>query len=209
SLEEWRQYVAALCPGNSRLVLAVSMGFAATLLEFTGQESSGINLVGDSSTGKTTVLRVSASVFGGPDYMHRWRATTNGLEAVAASHNDTLLPLDELAQVDPREAGEIAYLLANGSGKARASRSGGARRPASWRLLFLSAGEIGLAQHMREGGKTVKAGQEVRLVEIPADAGAGFGVFEDLHGYESGAALAKAITDGASRFYGTALTAFL
>ncbi|WP_457589305.1 DUF927 domain-containing protein, partial [Legionella pneumophila] len=46
-----------------------------------------------------------------------WRSTTNGLEGLAALHNDGLLILDELSQMDPREAGEAAYLLANGQGK--------------------------------------------------------------------------------------------
>jgi uncharacterized protein (DUF927 family) len=43
-----------------------------------------------------------------------------------------LLILDELSQMDAREAGEAAYLLANGRGKARASRMGTARQSASW-----------------------------------------------------------------------------
>lgn len=102
---EWRDGVGALCAGNSRLVLAVSAAFAAPLLELVGYESGGIHLVGASSTGKTTALRLATSVWGGPEYLHRWRATANGLEAVATGHNDALLVLDELAQVDPREAG--------------------------------------------------------------------------------------------------------
>ncbi|MFM0136837.1 DUF927 domain-containing protein [Caballeronia grimmiae] len=209
SLRDWMDTVARVCSGNSRLLLAVSTAFAGMLLSYSGQESGGLNLVGDSSCGKTTALRAACSVFGGPEYMQRWRATSNGLEGLAALHNDTLLVLDELAQVDPREAGEIAYMLANGSGKARAGRTGAARARQTWRLLFLSAGEIGLAQHMQAGGKKAKAGQEVRLVEIPADAGAGFGLFETLHGMAGGAQLSSTITDACSKHYGTAAIAFL
>lgn len=209
SLENWQAQVAALCAGNSRLVVAVSAAFAAMLLAHAGMESGGLHFVGDSSTGKTTALRAAASVFGGQDYLHRWRATSNGLEGLAALHNDALLVLDELGQVDAREAGEIAYMLANGTGKARADRSGGVRNRQTWRLLFLSAGEIGLAQHMRDGGKKARAGQEVRLVEIPADAGRGFGMFEDLHGMDGGAVLSKAITDATQQQHGAAAVAFL
>ncbi|MGF6664845.1 putative DNA primase/helicase [Paraburkholderia atlantica] len=209
TLSEWQQGVARYCPGNSRLLLAVSTAFASMLLQFSGQESGGLNFVGDSSTGKTTALRAACSVFGGKEYMQRWRATANGLEGLATLHNDTLLVLDELAQVDAREAGEIAYMLANGSGKARAGRSGAARARQTWQLLFLSAGEIGLSQHMQAVGKKTKAGQEVRLVEIPADAGAGFGLFESLHGMAGGAALSSAINEAAVRSYGTPAIAFL
>jgi len=209
TLIEWQQAIALPCQGNSRLVLAISCAFAALILQPAGVESGGLNLVGESSTGKTTALRIAASVYGAPDYLYRWRATTNGLEALAAVRCDTLLILDELAQVDPKEAGEIAYMLANGSGKARASRSGRAKSRHEWRILFLSAGEISLAQHMREVGKKAKTGQEVRLVDIPADAKKGYGIFEVLQGYESAAVFSKALMDATHQYYGTAAPAFL
>lgn len=209
TLQEWQTHIAKLCEGNSRLVFSVSTAFAALLLYVVDHESGGIHFVGESSTGKTTALRVAASVFGGADYLNRWRATANGLEALAAIRSDTLLILDELSQVNPIEAGEIAYMLANGSGKSRANRSGNTRARNEWRVLFLSAGEIGLADHLREGGKSIKAGQEVRLVDIPADAGVQKGLFEKLHGHESGAQFSKVLVGNAQKYYGTPLTHFL
>ncbi|CDS49868.1 putative inner membrane protein [Polaromonas sp. CG9_12] len=206
--EGWRDGVAALCAGNTRCVLALCTGFAAMLLEFSGLESGGINLKGSSSTGKTTALAAAASLFGAPSYINRWRATSNGLESLAVLHNDTLLILDELAQVDPKEAGEIAYMLANGQGKQRSARTGSAKPRQSWQLLFLSAGEIGLAQHMADGGKKAKAGQEVRLVDVQADAAQGLGLFDTLHGYANGAALSTAIKAGAAAHHGHAVLAF-
>ncbi len=209
TLADWQRHIAAYCVGNSRLMLAIACGFAAILLHPSGAESGGLHFVGESSTGKTTALKVAASVFGAPDYLQRWRATTNGIESLAALRSDTLLVLDELAQVDPKEAGEIAYMLANGSGKARAGKNGTARTRQEWRLLFLSAGEVGLAQHIREAGKKAKAGQTVRLVDVPADAGQGFGIFDILHGCASGAVLSKQLIDNAAIYYGIAAQSFL
>lgn len=207
--EEWRREVAALCVGNSRLLFAVSLAFASPLLHVTEMESGGFHLISNSSNGKTTAMRVAASVCGGHDFMQRWRATDNGLEALAMQHCDAPLLLDELAQLDPRAAGEVAYMLANGAGKARAQRAGGMRDTARWQLLFLSAGEIGLAQHMAEAGKQTKAGQEIRIAEIPADAGAGLGVFEELHGEANGAEFARALDRALRKYHGTAFPAFL
>lgn len=209
TLEQWRDAVSVPCAGNSRLVFALSVSFASILLDLAGDESGGFHLRGGSSSGKTTALRVAASVFGGPDYMQRWRATDNGLEALAEQHNDALLILDELAQIDPKAAGETAYMLANGSGKARADRGGAARVIKRWRLLFLSAGEIGLAEHMAQAGKRTKAGQEIRMADIPADAGAGLGLFENLHNFTSGAAFSRALADAAAAHYGAASLAFI
>lgn len=209
TLEGWRERVARYCVGNSRLAFAVSCGFAGPVLRPAGVDSGGFHLRGDSSNGKTTALRVAASVYGGASYMQRWRATDNALEAIAAQHCDGLLILDELAQVDPKTAGECAYMLANETSKARSTRTGQTRPRLSWRLLFLSAGEIGLAAHMAEGGKRARAGQELRMADIPADAGAGLGIFETLHGQEHGAALAQYLAKASEAQHGTAGRAFL
>ena len=204
--EDWRDHVATLAQGNSRLELAICVAFAGPLLELAGEDSGGFHLHGPSSTGKTTALKVGASVWGRPEqpdpYWRSWRMTTNGLEGLAALHNDGLLILDELSQADPREVGEAAYLLANGLGKARAARNGTARQSASWRLLFLSSGEETLSAFMARAGQKPTAGQEIRLAEIAADAGAGLGSFEELHGCANGAALALAVKDAASRNHG-------
>jgi putative DNA primase/helicase len=189
TLAAWRERVASQCVGNSRLAFAVSCAFAGVLMRPAGIDSGGFHLRGDSSCGKTTALRVAGSVWGGPSYLQRWRATDNALEAVAAQHCDGLLILDELAQVDPRTAGECAYMLANETSKARSTRTGQARQRLTWRLLFLSAGEIGLAAHMAEGGKRVRTGQELRMVDLPAEVTPGT-VFDTTHGEEGGAAFA-------------------
>jgi uncharacterized protein (DUF927 family) len=211
-LAEWQEHVAAPCVGNSRLAFALACAFAAPLLALTGDESGGYHLRGASSTGKTTALRVAASAWGsGGDRGHvqSWRATANGLEGIAVAHSDGLLCLDELGQVPARDAGEVAYMLSNGTGKRRARADGSARRAAEWRLLWFSTGELALGDKMREAGLRARAGQDVRLVEIPADAGAGFGVFEMLHGFADGAALARHLRDATARFYGVAIRAYL
>lgn len=205
TLDGWRSTVAALAEGNSRLVFALSVAFAGALADMVGEDSGGFHLRGGSSSGKTTALKVAASVWGDPHaYPRLWRATANGLEGLAALHNDGLLILDELSQMDPKEAGEAAYLLANGQGKARASRNGTARLAARWRLLFLSAGEESLTALMARVGKKANAGQEIRLADIDADAGAGMGSFEVLNGQPSPAALALAIKDAAIKHNGAA-----
>lgn len=203
AVDDWRQSVGALAAGNTRMVFALSVAFAGALADVAGEDSGGFHLRGGSSSGKTTALKVAASVWGEPSaYVRMWRATANGLEGLAALHNDGLLILDELSQIDPKEAGDAAYLLANGQGKVRASRTGAARQSARWRLLFLSAGEESLSALMARAGKRANAGQEIRLADIEADAGAGMGAFEQLHGHATPAEMALAIKDAATRNYG-------
>ncbi|MDR2164553.1 MAG: DUF927 domain-containing protein [Zoogloeaceae bacterium] len=210
TVEEWRDSVAARGAGNSRLVFALSAGFAGALVHLVGEDSGGFHLRGESSSGKSTALKLAASVWGNPDvYPRLWRATANGLEGLAALHNDGLLILDELSQIDPREAGEAAYMLANGQGKSRANRTGAARQSARWRLLFISAGEVPLSTLMAQAGKCANAGQEIRMADIESDAGAGMGAFENLHDSPNSAAFAQTLKDATMKQHGAVGMAWL
>jgi uncharacterized protein (DUF927 family) len=212
TVEDWKENVGSLCSGNSRLILAVSCAFTGPLLSLVGAESGGVHFHGLSSTGKSTALVVAGSVCGGggqAGFVQSWRATANGLEAVAAAHNDAMLPLDEISQVDARDAAEIAYQLGNGQGKGRMVRSTAARKRLVWRLLYVSAGELTLSEHAASAGKRTRGGAEVRLLNIEADAGAEMGMFEELHGSPSADVFANRLKFAAQQYYGAVFLKYL
>lgn len=204
TLPEWRENVAVHCRGNSRMLFCVSTAFAAPLMHLAKISSGGFHIYGDSSSGKSTAVKVAGSVFGGKDYPRNWHTTGTSLESTATQHSDALLLLDEIAQVDPKVVGDIVYMLANEMGKGRGTQMATARKVATWRVLFLSDGEVSLANHMEQVGKGTKAGHEVRMAHITADAGRGLGVYETLHDFDSGAALSDHLVKMSHRFYGTA-----
>lgn len=208
-LEAWRELVATPCAGNSRLVLALSSAFAGPCIGLAGAEGGGLHFRGESSAGKSTAARVAASTYGPPAFIRSWRTTDNALEGIAAQHSDLLLCLDEIAELPARVAGATAYMLANGSGKSRAARDGSPRAAATWRVLFLSTGEVGMADLIAEAGGRSRAGQEVRVLDIPADAGAGLGMFERLPAGMSGGRFADSLSDAAAANYGHAGRAFV
>ena len=186
--DEWRKRVAEPAIGNSRLILALCAAFAAPMLRQVETDGFGVHFSGESSTGKSSCLALAASVWGRS--VTTWRATGNGLEALAVNANDSLLCLDELGEIDGREVGGVVYMLANGSPKARATRDGGARQRQDFRVLVLSTGEIGIQDKLQEEGRGVRlqrAGQAVRFLDVPADAGAEMGVLEDAHDVEPAA----------------------
>ena len=182
SLEDWKEGVGALARGHALPILAISAALAGPLLHLAGQEGGGLNIFGGSSKGKTTILQAAGSVWGrggSPGYVRAWRATANGLEGAAASASDTALVLDELGVLEARDAQAAVYGLANGAGKARAARDGSLREPKSWRVLILSTGEVPIETKLaEEKGRKARAGQLVRMLDIPAERGAGFGVFD-------------------------------
>lgn len=143
-------------------------------------------------------------------FVFGFRRSLNVSNSIAAAHYNSLLVLDENGMCDPRIIGETVYMLGNGTGKARANDRGQAgRQVQEWRLLFLSTGEKTLAQHMAEANKELKAGMEVRMLAVPADASKGLGMFDSLNGFDDAAALSDALKARVAKYYGTPLTAFL
>lgn len=207
TLDGWRDGIASRAVGNPLLALALSASFAGPLLARCNAESGGVHFVGDSSTGKTTAIEAACATWGGPGFRRSWRATANGIEGAAAMFNDCLLALDEISECDPREVGAIVYALGNGRGKQRASRSGAARTVTRWRCAVLSSGERTIGTTMAEGGHRAKAGQSVRLLDVPAARR--FGAWDTLHGFPNGPALSDAIKRTAATHYGHAGRAYL
>jgi putative DNA primase/helicase len=214
SLAAWREDVARPCQGNSRLVFAISTAFCGPLLKIANGESTIFHLVGQSSKGKSTALALAGSIWGGfngKPNIGNWRATANALEWAAAGHNDALMCLDEIGQIRGSELVHAAYMLANGQGKQRAKRYGGLQAVNLWRLMVLSSGEVDLETKIREDDprQNVTAGQQVRLIDLAADAGKGLGLFETLHDYADARAMAEGLSRAAIANYGHAGLVFV
>ncbi|NML99637.1 DUF927 domain-containing protein [Paraburkholderia sp. RP-4-7] len=201
TFEGWCE-LAALATGNPLLMLAMSAALAGPLLGSLNVDGGGVHLYGDSSSGKTTALLAAISVWGGPAFKRTWRATANGLEGAGSLHSDTLLALDELGEIDPKSLYESAYALINGMGKTRANRHGEARQATRWRVFLLSTGELTIGARMGAGGIEAKAGQELRILDIPVNGA--YGLFDDLRGRPAGGVLSDDVRNLSAKHYGHA-----
>lgn len=201
------QELSRLAVGNPMLTLSLSSAFAGAMLEKCGMDGGGVHQFGDSSTGKSTLSDASCSVWGGKSYRRSWKATANGLEGAAVLFNDSLLCLDEVSECEPMEVGKIVYSLGNGYGKQRANRNGDAKNLTRWKCFIISNGERTIETSIRESGRTAKAGQSIRLLDIPIARR--YGAFDELHGFHDGAALSDKIKSIAANHYGHAGHAFL
>ena len=207
--EDWDENVAKYAIGNSRFIMAICAALASPLLPLIKAENTGFHFLGSSSIGKSTLLNVACSIYGLTK--HVWRATDNALETLLASHNNVLLCMDELGQLDKKAAQHIAYLIGNGMGKSRMSQNAMAKKVYEWLLIILSSGEKSLQDLMNEEGKGRKqtAGEIVRFLDILADAGYGLGTFKTTHGFASGKELSEHLNKASATYHGTAGDAWL
>lgn len=212
SFENWQE-LARLAEPNSRATFALCVALAAPLLRPLSMSGGGFHFWGQSSRGKTTLLTIAGSVWGGggnDGFVRNWRMTDNGAEGLIADHNDILLPLDELTLVAPEMAAELYYMLANGYGKARARKDGTVADTVQWKALVVSSGENTSARQIEKGrGKTrITGGLAVRMVDIPIEIEPGVS-FESHAPFDHPGELADKMSFIAKTHYGFAGRAFV
>jgi hypothetical protein len=145
---------------------------AAPLLGPLLAQNFAVHLIGESSRGKTTMLKIAASVYGDPNnpqWVAAWNATSVGAELRAAALNDLPQCYDEAGGGDPLVLERLAYSIMNGTGRTRGQRDATVRPTSAWRTVMLSTGERSLVD------ETAATGAQVRVVELHVD---GFGTLD-------------------------------
>ncbi|MEG8605539.1 DUF927 domain-containing protein [Klebsiella pneumoniae] len=200
TVESWRDSVGRLAFGNYSMMTGVAAALAAPLIGLAGADGFGIHLYEQSSAGKTTTANVASSLYGNPDVLRlTWYGTALGLANEAAAHNDALMPLDEIGQgADPVEVYKSAYALFNGTGKLQGAKEGGNRDLKRWRTVAISTGEMDLETFIASAGRKAKAGQLVRLLNIPMRRAVRF------HEHANGKHHADALKDAYQHHHGVA-----
>jgi putative DNA primase/helicase len=215
SLEDWRKNIAQLCVGNSRLMFALSLSFTGPILRLVaGPKAGGFQIWGEAEAGKTTAAMVAGSVWGchrsegrrDRGFIENWNSTHGKVELTALAHNDGLLILDETKRAgkDDKERANVvtsvAFGLAEQTEKERLTNKAPAR---AWRCFFLSTSNLSLSELARRGGIVIDEAHRGRLVDIPLPR-IGHGLYEELHGFSSGAALSNALQHRSVNYFGTA-----
>ena len=141
-----------------------------------------------------------------PEYMTRWRNTSNALESVAASRNGLGLVVDDLGTLSPDDAEAVAYMLGNGVGKGRLTRTLLLREPPKWMFYGLSSGEVTLRDHTSQARfrRSLGAGAESRFISVTLT-----NVIPDLHGHASVGDFARDLCDRLQAAHGTAGPAYV
>lgn len=198
--ESWKQSVSRLACGNPSMMLGVAAALSAPLIGLVGADGFGVHLFEQSSAGKTTTANIASSLWGEPDALRlTWYGTALGIANEAEAHNDSLLPLDEIGQgSSAKDVATSAYTLFNGAGKLQGAKEGGNRDLKRWRTVAISTGEMDIETFLAAGGVRVKAGQLVRLLNVPMEKASVF------HDYQNGKQHADALKEAYQANHGSA-----
>lgn len=145
----------------------IAGALAASLLEPLSAPNFAIHLPGDSSRGKTSMLKIAASVFGDPNndqWLGSWNTTGVASELRASVLNDLPQCYDEVGSGDAQSLERSVYMLINGGGRARGKADLSLRETLTWRTVVLSTGERELAD------ANTMTGAQVRVIQLPVRA---------------------------------------
>lgn len=158
----WRETVGLLrdLPG-ALAVLTASL--SSPLLEMLDVPGFVVDICGETSTGKTTLLRAAASIWGRPDEMSdaaaltTWKATTVGYERRSAvlRHLPYLIDDSKLAR-SPEARASFIYATVSGRPPTRGTPGRGLAQMGSWRHIAISTGEAPLSSYTADGGASAR-----------------------------------------------------
>lgn len=190
--------------GSSPAIMAVGMAFLAPLIKLLDAESFGLLFFGRSSSGKSKLLYLAASIYGYRQKLSTWFATDNALQEEAERNNDLITLLDEgrTCESDPervaKRIGRLAYALTSGVSKQRSKTYIDLnQQKKQWNTLLLCTNEHSLRELSSISGTKQDAGETLRIIDVPVDygdtsEGGRKGIFRTLpDGQQSGANLVR------------------
>lgn len=163
--EKWLELAKESRKGPSPVRIILAASFASVLVSKIEALSFFVHLWGSvSGTGKTVALMFAASVWASPEagkYIHTFHGTQVSLELSAGFVNHLPLILDEFQMIkNKKDFEQIVYMLSEGIGKGRGSKTGGVQRSQTWKNCILTSGEMPITNFM------TGAGAFNRIVEV-------------------------------------------
>lgn len=156
--------------GKCELEFAIVSALSAVTLGYIGEElgldSLLIHLVGNSTTGKSTALKLAISCFGYPDVKRNglystYNSTNNAILKKLTGLKGVPLALDEISMSPTNNFTNFVYSVANGTDKDRLNKDSELKEKETWLNTILSNGERSLISSSNKN-----AGVQIRVIEI-------------------------------------------
>jgi hypothetical protein len=173
TLEDWQQGVAIPALSDPtripHLGIGVLAGFVGPLLHLLEDDTCMISLSGPTSRGKSSALKLQASVWTPPtgreSLRFEARGSVNAMEAMVEKGNGVSVGLDELAH--NKDVGALIFSLASNQGNNRMKTDGSElRRTRYWNTFVLLSGEQTIEQYVKDAGKSFIGGMAARCADV-------------------------------------------
>lgn len=161
SREKWMKMYYEQVQGCATLELICVISLSATVLGYLGADlgldSIICHLAGNSSTGKSTAMKLAISMFGYPDVKENglftsYNSTANALIKALAGIKGVPVAFDEISMANDKDLCNLVYKLSNGADKSRMNKNSELRSKETWLTTILSNGEEPIVQSSHNTG---------------------------------------------------------
>lgn len=175
SYETWLQCIKDNVLGEIPLEFILGVGASALLIGYYNQigfdkDSLMVELVGSSTTGKTTAAQLAISMFGPPikgrnTLFQSFNGTQNAIPKLLGGNYGVPFLFDELSLSSQGDLTKLVYTIAENREKKRLNETSSFQEQATWATTVLMTGEHSLLQQTNHN-----LGLYVRLFECNIDA---------------------------------------
>ncbi|WP_417381923.1 DUF927 domain-containing protein [Gimesia sp.] len=157
SFEQWLAVIESVLH-HPQVMLAIFSSLAAPLLNIFHSPGFVVSFSGQTSSGKTSTLRIGASCWGNPNEVESnsiiksWRSTATSRERLPAILKNLPLILDDTKlAIRNEDVATTIYSIVAGMGKGRGSVKGLAKQ-LTWQTILLTSGEQPLTSFTQDAG---------------------------------------------------------
>ena len=187
--DNWGRLVRQFAAGQPLLTFLLAAAFASVILSRLEIQPFVLLLSGPSSIGKSAAAVFVGSIFGGDPsrpqhcFVESFKATEAGIEKLGFAHKDAFLLLDEFSRVrgTPAQRAEVLEGFVDdfcaGVGKTRQTDLLGGLQ---WSGAALITSNESYSRLVADAGQPPAESMGPRLIDLPADAGVGHGIFDSI-----------------------------
>lgn len=158
---DWCAAIGRHATSRPLLMLAIYAAACTPLLRIIDAPGFVVDWSGETSRGKTTAMRVAASVWGVPSdesgFILKWSSASDVGPTTSAWFLQSLpLLLDDTKQGRRDVIGAMLYAIPGGQSRLKGTRDGGLQRTQTWRTCLLSTGEAPITSFNDHGGAVAR-----------------------------------------------------
>lgn len=158
-LEDWIEFFRERRKYNNTSRIVMAGAVTSILLKEIKQNGFTIHIWGESEFGKTVCCMVGQSIFGNPAQTGgkgigiNFNLTNAGLEYALNTYNNIPLFINEMQhQKDATDYDKLLFLISEGKGRTRATKSGGLAKENSWNNVVITNGEKNIIKDNSNAG---------------------------------------------------------
>lgn len=153
---QWMENIFNKVREHPKALTVTLASFTSVILHDLNLSPSIVDMSGSTSRGKTTALRVAATVWGKPDgLVNEWNATRVSIERKNAWLNSFPALYDDTMKANPKQLQDVIYNFSGGKSKGRGSVKG-SQIEYTWRSMMISTGENSLLEYAEAGGAAAR-----------------------------------------------------